>query len=71
MLREGSNSCKEVAVAAIAHLAFNDDIKTALSVEKGLPELIKLLNCENQECERYAALALANLAYKVIYNIVI
>ncbi|XP_061630658.1 plakophilin-3-like isoform X1 [Phyllopteryx taeniolatus] len=68
-LREPDPDMQVLGAAYIQHECYNDsDAKNEVRQYKGISELVKLFNSENQEVQRYAAGATRNLIYENMDN---
>ncbi|XP_060931901.1 plakophilin-3a [Limanda limanda] len=68
-LREPDHDLQVLGAAYIQHECYNDnDAKQEVRRMKGIPELVRLFNSENQEVQRYATGATRNLIYESMEN---
>ncbi|XP_037624111.1 plakophilin-3a isoform X1 [Sebastes umbrosus] len=68
-LREDDHDLQVLGAAYIQHECYNDnDAKNEVRRLKGIGELVKLFNCDNQEVQRYATGATRNLIYENMDN---
>ncbi|XP_077452842.1 plakophilin-3-like [Stigmatopora argus] len=68
-LREPDPELQVLGAAYIQHECYNDsDAKNEVRQSKGISELVKLFNSENQEVQRYATGATRNLIYENMEN---
>ncbi|XP_029289670.1 plakophilin-3 [Cottoperca gobio] len=68
-LRESDLDLQVLGAAYIQHECYNDtDAKNEVRQLKGIGELVKLFNSENQEVQRYATGATRNLIYENMDN---
>ncbi|XP_061678746.1 plakophilin-3a isoform X2 [Syngnathoides biaculeatus] len=68
-LREPDPDLQVLGAAYIQHECYNDsDAKNEVRQSKGISELVKLFNSENQEVQRYATGATRNLIYENMEN---
>ncbi|XP_019712539.1 plakophilin-3 isoform X2 [Hippocampus comes] len=68
-LREPDPDLQVLGAAYIQHECYNDsDAKNEVRQSKGISELVKLFNSENQEVQRYATGATRNLIYENMDN---
>ncbi|KAM9815226.1 plakophilin-3-like isoform X1 [Syngnathus typhle] len=68
-LREPDPDLQVLGAAYIQHECYNDsDAKNEVRQSKGINELVKLFNSENQEVQRYATGATRNLIYENMEN---
>ncbi|XP_076026086.1 plakophilin-3a isoform X2 [Genypterus blacodes] len=68
-LRESDPNMQVLGAAYIQHECYNDkDAKNEVRHSKGIAELVKLFNCNNQEVQRYATGATRNLIYENMDN---
>ncbi|KAF7658617.1 hypothetical protein LDENG_00009900 [Lucifuga dentata] len=68
-LRESDANMQVLGAAYIQHECYNDaDAKNEVRRCKGITELVKLFNCDNQEVQRYATGATRNLIYENMDN---
>ncbi|XP_056137565.1 plakophilin-3a [Lampris incognitus] len=68
-LRESDPNMQVLGAAYIQHECYNNsDAKHEVRRYKGIPELVKLFNCDNQEVQRYATGATRNLIYENMDN---
>ncbi|KAG7245452.1 hypothetical protein INR49_010903 [Caranx melampygus] len=68
-LRESDHDLQVLGAAYIQHECYNDsDAKNEVRRLKGIGELVKLFNSENQEVQRYATGATRNLIYENMDN---
>ncbi|XP_032379003.1 plakophilin-3a isoform X1 [Etheostoma spectabile] len=68
-LREPDHELQVLGAAYIQHECYNDnDAKNEVRRLKGIGELVRLFNCDNQEVQRYATGATRNLIYENMDN---
>ncbi|XP_077424861.1 plakophilin-3-like [Vanacampus margaritifer] len=68
-LREPDPDLQVLGAAYIQHECYNDsDAKNEVRQSKGISELVKLFNSDNQEVQRYATGATRNLIYENMDN---
>ncbi|XP_068578536.1 plakophilin-3a isoform X2 [Cebidichthys violaceus] len=68
-LRESDHDLQVLGAAYIQHECYNDnEAKDEVRRLKGIGELVKLFNCDNQEVQRYATGATRNLIYENMDN---
>ncbi|XP_033823502.1 plakophilin-3a isoform X1 [Periophthalmus magnuspinnatus] len=68
-LREPDPEVQVIGAAYIQHECYsNSDAKNQVRHYKGIPELVKLFNSENQEVQRYATGATRNLIFENMEN---
>ncbi|KAJ0029462.1 hypothetical protein NQD34_004459 [Periophthalmus magnuspinnatus] len=68
-LREPDPEVQVIGAAYIQHECYNNsDAKNQVRHYKGIPELVKLFNSENQEVQRYATGATRNLIFENMEN---
>ncbi|KAM6926801.1 plakophilin-3a [Lycodopsis pacificus] len=68
-LREPDHELQVLGAAYIQHECYNDnEAKDEVRRLKGIGELVKLFNCDNQEVQRYATGATRNLIYENMDN---
>ncbi|XP_026166836.1 plakophilin-3a isoform X2 [Mastacembelus armatus] len=68
-LREPDHEMQVLGAAYIQHECYNDnDAKNEVRRLKGIGELVKLFNSDNQEVQRYATGAVRNLIYENMDN---
>nr|XP_033490177.1 plakophilin-3a [Epinephelus lanceolatus] len=68
-LREPDHDLQVLGAAYIQHECYNNsDAKNEVRRLKGISELVKLFNCDNQEVQRYATGATRNLIYENMDN---
>uniref|UniRef100_A0A8C3G6P9 Plakophilin 3a n=1 Tax=Cyclopterus lumpus TaxID=8103 RepID=A0A8C3G6P9_CYCLU len=68
-LREPDHDLQVLGAAYIQHECYNDsEAKDEVRRLKGITELVKLFNCDNQEVQRYATGATRNLIYENMDN---
>ncbi|XP_022611663.1 plakophilin-3 isoform X1 [Seriola dumerili] len=68
-LRESDHDLQVLGAAYIQHECYNDsDAKNEVRRFKGIGELVKLFNSDNQEVQRYATGATRNLIYENMDN---
>ncbi|XP_071376293.1 plakophilin-3a [Centroberyx affinis] len=68
-LRDSDPNMQVLGAAYIQHECYNNnDAKLEVRRYKGISELVKLFNCDNQEVQRYATGATRNLIYENMDN---
>ncbi|XP_053282897.1 plakophilin-3a isoform X2 [Pleuronectes platessa] len=68
-LREPDHDLQVLGAAYIQHECYNDnEAKQEVRRLKGIPELVRLFNSDNQEVQRYATGATRNLIYESMEN---